>query len=162
MNYWSKKADEQEKEWVDKAFDAAEQSRRLEKIIMAKQAQYDAMMAQNANYGYNDPFNNMFGGLGGSQAYGNTPKAPQEVKPAITGQLMWKGAPLPAEWRGAQYDICTRTLTGTKYPHWVLEFESKWTTDRIYVYLDAEKITGEEALRLSETFLEVINQRRLG
>lgn len=145
MSYWSK-----------------ERERDVKKALAEKEECLRAMAAQQARYEHSDPFINIFGGAGiSAQAYAQK-ILKQEHKPEHVGQLLWKGAPLPAAWRGAEYDVCQRTLVGVDHPHWHLEFGSKWTSERIHVYLDAEKVTGEEAHRLSQTFMEAINQRRMG
>lgn len=80
----------------------------------------------------------------------------------IWGQLVWEGAPLPSDWRGAEYTEYSRTFKGREHPYWEVSFNSKWCPTPIFARFDAEKHTGEEVERIAKTFLEVINQRRLG
>ena len=87
----------------------------------------------------------------------STQNMPRQAHPF--GQLYLNGAPLPAEWRGAEYAGIERSTFNT---FWELRFSSKWSGEYIYVHLDLNKHSDDEVNKLAQTFLEVINQRRVG
>lgn len=73
--------------------------------------------------------------------------------------LLWKDRPLPEDWRGAEYREWRRDVFDGC---WRLRFKSPWTTTEITVLLDMETNSGADVNKMAGTFLEVINQRRLG
>lgn len=78
-----------------------------------------------------------------------------------TGVLYLNGTALPEDWRGAYIDTLERTIASTP-TRWVISFKSKWSKDVIKLYLDAEELSGKEAMKVAETYKETINQRRVG
>jgi hypothetical protein len=83
------------------------------------------------------------------------------TEPAVYphGVLYMNGHQLEADWRGAEYKDYVRTVN-TKV--WILRFRSEWSSDEIVVHLDIDAYSGTEVNKLAETYLEAINQRRLG
>ena len=75
------------------------------------------------------------------------------------GELYTRNQPLPVDWRGAEYGEVEREVENGC---WKLTFSSKWTHETIIVHLDLQTLSGEQVDRMAKTFLEVINQRRLG
>lgn len=89
----------------------------------------------------------------------NTPK---EAPKYECGVLYLNGAPLPDDWRGAYTDRIERSMAVGDNPRWIFNFKSKWGSEIIVLHLDAEKMSGEEATRVAETYKEALNQRRVG
>lgn len=99
-------------------------------------------------------------GIGGAQ--GVFPAAIPAALKKETGALYWRGHnKLPEDWRGAEITSVARRYTpDTKC--YELSFTSKWGQDVICLYLDAEKHSGVEADKIGETYVEALNQRRVG
>ena len=75
------------------------------------------------------------------------------------GTLYMNGRELPDDWRGAMYTGFDRVAMKEA---WKLVFKSPWANDKIEVYIDLEKHSGAEVNAMAKTFIEIINQRRLG
>ena len=86
-----------------------------------------------------------------------TPKSAKEKE----GVLIWQGRELPEVWRGAEYKFGTRAFVPLSR-QWRIEFRSDFSMDTIMLWLDPDKHSGEEADKIAATYLETINQRRLG
>jgi hypothetical protein len=89
--------------------------------------------------------------------------AQQKVHPvkAKEGVLMWQGRELPENWRGAEYKMGIRSLNADS-KQWKFVFHSEWSSDTIILWLDPDTYSGSEADKIAETYLETINQRRVG
>jgi hypothetical protein len=85
----------------------------------------------------------------------------QGMKPAEAeeGVLLFHGAPLPEKWLGAHYALGVRAPVGKQ---WRINFTSEFSSDTIMLWLSMEKYSGIEADKVAATYLETINQRRLG
>lgn len=120
-------------------------------------------MAQNvsggAMNGIADPYYTMRGAYGAAQGMGQGPFSSTVPKPVVFNKLLWRGEPLPEDWQGALYTRKVRSMEGR---HWRVVFSSPWSHENIEVYFDSDQYSGQEVDKLTETFLEVINQRRLG
>lgn len=76
-----------------------------------------------------------------------------------SGELYWRGNPLPADWKGSHYDRFERRIAGDR---WHIVLFSRWTEDAIVVFLELDAYSGADVNALAKTYLEAINQRRLG
>jgi len=96
-------------------------------------------------------------------AYQPAQQPTKQAVPEFLGQILYNGKPLPPEWRGAEYTAYTRSLNNYgDHNYWRLNFTSPWTSGALQAYFDAETHTGAQVEGIAKTFLEVINQRRLG
>lgn len=75
------------------------------------------------------------------------------------GVLLLGNKELPDDWRGARYDWFERIA---RRECWELRFKSTWSNDTIMVLIDNEETNGAQATAIGNTYLEAINQRRLG
>lgn len=100
-------------------------------------------------------------GTGLGQMVAAVQQASQPIKYEL-GTLYLNAAPLPDDWRGAQIDRMERSMAGSGGPRWIFNFHSKWSKDVILLHLDAEELSGKEAMRVAETYKEALNQRRVG
>lgn len=87
----------------------------------------------------------------------------QAVKPTKEkeGVLFWQGREMPEVWRGAEYKFGSRRFVAMSH-QWQVSFVSDFSSDTIMLWLDPDKHSGEEADKIAATYLETINQRRLG
>lgn len=97
------------------------------------------------------------GSASGNNVVQQTPKSAKEKE----GVLIWQGRELPEVWRGAEYMFGTRAFVPLSR-QWRIEFRSDFSMDTIMLWLDPDKHSGEEADKIAATYLETINQRRLG
>jgi len=90
--------------------------------------------------------------------------APRPDKEYELGTFYTNGAELPADWAGAKVDGYERAVAGSggPNPRWQYVFKSKWSKDTIMVQFDANELSGKEANKLADTYMEVLNQRRAG
>lgn len=90
--------------------------------------------------------------------------APRPDKEHEPGTFYMNGAELPADWAGAKVDGYERAVAGSggPNPRWQYVFKSKWSKDTIMVQFDANELSGKEANKLADTYMEVLNQRRAG
>lgn len=95
-----------------------------------------------------------------AMGWGTAPQAPKPMQEK-EGVLFWQGRELPEVWRGAEYKIGARSFNATSR-QWKIEFRSDFSKDTIMLWLDPDKHSGEEADKIAATYLETINQRRLG
>ena len=76
------------------------------------------------------------------------------------------GKPIPDDWRGAQLTGWDRSLEGTNtngtHPRWAYRMFSDWSNDVVVLYLDANEVSGGEADKIAGTYMEALNQRRIG
>lgn len=77
---------------------------------------------------------------------------------AEEGVLMFRGAPLPEVWRGAEYKLSNRAQVAKQ---WKMSFTSDYASDTIMLWLSSETHSGLDADKVALTYLETINQRRL-
>ena len=86
---------------------------------------------------------------------------PQGMKPAEekNGVLMFRGAPLPDKWMGAFYAMVNRVPVGKQ---WKISFNSEFSSDTIMLWLSMDEFSGNDADKVAATYLETINQRRIG
>lgn len=75
------------------------------------------------------------------------------------GVLYLDGKPLPDDWHGAKI---TDHVVRVSEEGWFVEYRSKWSDKIIYLRLDHEEMSGKEARAVALTYLEALNQRRLG
>lgn len=78
---------------------------------------------------------------------------------AEEGVLMFRGAPLPENWRGAHYRSYAIAQVSSQ---WRITFGSDWSELSIMLWLSATTYSMDAASKVAETYLESINQRRLG
>ena len=83
------------------------------------------------------------------------------IKPAEekNGVLMFRGAPLPDKWMGAFYAMVNRVPVGKQ---WKISFNSEFSSDTIMLWLSMDEFSGNDADKVAATYLETINQRRIG
>ena len=83
------------------------------------------------------------------------------VKPAEEkeGVLFFRGGELPEVWMGAHYNSYQRAVVGRQ---WKISYSSPFSSDTIMLWLSSEQFSGQEADKVARTYLETINQRRLG
>jgi hypothetical protein len=82
-----------------------------------------------------------------------------EVKPQF-GVLYSGKEPLPDDWAGAKITSYKREPRETG---WLITFVSKWDSGlRIQLWLDLEAVNGTEAHTIAATYMEALNQRRVG
>jgi hypothetical protein len=116
------------------------------------QAQNMAMQAAN-NSAMNAQQSAVFG-TGMANGAGQAKSALAEE-----GVLMWQGRVLPENWRGAHYSKFNRASIG---PQWRISMTSEWSSDTIMLWLSMDKYSGEDADTVARTYIETINQRRVG
>lgn len=95
------------------------------------------------------------GGLGVGQQGVQHPAKSKE------GVLFWQGREMPEVWRGAEYKFGSRRFVAMSH-QWQVSFVSDFSSDTIMLWLDPDKHSGEEVDKIAATYLETINQRRLG
>jgi hypothetical protein len=78
---------------------------------------------------------------------------------AEEGVLMFRGAVLPDKWMGAHYGVTNRAAVGKQ---WKISFTSLYSSDTIMLWLSMDEFSGNDADKVAATYLETINQRRLG
>ena len=141
------------------------------------------VMQLQRTYGMSDnDMNNIFGGrvsgqgIGGQLGQANnqsgaamnqlmqsrlSPAQQQVMKPAEekNGVLMFRGAELPDKWMGAFYAMVNRIPVGKQ---WKISFNSEFSSDTIMLWLSMDEFSGNDADKVAATYLETINQRRLG
>jgi len=113
-------------------------------------ASAQASMAQNSLMGLGPLYNQVF-------------LAQQDIqKPVIYGEILRAGSPIQ-EWRGAEYEYGHRSMRESGgHRYWQVDFVSPYCGDVLFLNLDADKHSGEDADRIAKTMLEALNQRRLG
>ena len=73
------------------------------------------------------------------------------------------GKPIPDDWRGAQLTGWDRSiLFHSNHPRWVYRMRSDWGNDIVLLHLDANEVSGGEADKIAGTYMEALNQRRIG
>lgn len=84
--------------------------------------------------------------------------------PKENGVLYLKGKELPEDWSGAKITSYKRQMFNADAGfRWHFVFLSRWSDEqRIDLYLDAETLSGEEARKIADTYMEALNQRRSG
>ena len=84
-----------------------------------------------------------------------------QVKPITEkeGVLFFRGGVLPEKWMGAHYDSYQRAVVGKQ---WKISYSSPYSSDTIMLWLSSEQFSGQDADKVARTYLETINQRRLG
>lgn len=77
------------------------------------------------------------------------------------GVLYLHNKPLPSDWAGAKItEFQRRVHNGTR---WEVMFTSKWDKALdIRLYLDLEEHNGKEINEAARTYMEALNQRRVG
>ena len=100
------------------------------------------------------------GGNYGAAAQNQMAQA-QAIKPAEDkeGVLFFRGGELPEKWMGAHYDSYQRVVVGKQ---WKISYSSPYSSDTIMLWLSSEQFSGQDADKVARTYLETINQRRLG
>jgi hypothetical protein len=67
---------------------------------------------------------------------------------------------LPHDWAGAKITSVKREA---RAKGWLITFISKWDSGlRIQLWLDIEQVNGTEAHTIATTYMEALNQRRVG
>lgn len=88
-----------------------------------------------------------------------TSQVRQEFKMEF-GVMYLGSSELADDWRGAQITGFTREMRSMQ---WDITLVSKWDKSlAVHVYFDAEDTTGKEVNELAKTFMEALNQRRVG
>ena len=68
--------------------------------------------------------------------------------------------PLPDDWAGAKITSVEREANSLG---WCIRFKSKWDGRlQITLWLDIEQVNGTEAHTIASTYMEALNQRRVG
>jgi len=76
------------------------------------------------------------------------------------GVLYLNNKELPADWAGAKVTEFQRLVARE---NWHVQFESKWDKAlEIHLYLDVEEYNGKEINEMARTYMEALNQRRVG
>ena len=76
------------------------------------------------------------------------------------GVLYLNSKELPADWAGAKVTEFQRRATDKS---WHVQFLSKWDKAlSINLYLDIEEYNGKEVNEMARTYMEALNQRRVG
>ena len=76
------------------------------------------------------------------------------------GVLYLHNKELPAEWAGAKITSFNRSVSRD---NWHIQFESKWDKALVInLYLDIEEYNGKEINEMARTYMEALNQRRVG
>lgn len=76
------------------------------------------------------------------------------------GVLYTHNKELPADWAGAKITSYRRICTGTR---WQVMFSSKWDKAlTIELFLDIEELNGKDVNEMAATYMEALNQRRVG
>ena len=76
------------------------------------------------------------------------------------GVLYLHNKELPADWAGAKITAFQRRATDKS---WHVQFLSKWDKAlSINLYLDIEEYNGKEVSEMANTYMEALNQRRVG
>lgn len=91
----------------------------------------------------------------GAMAQGVPLKSAEEKN----GVLMFRGGELPDKWMGAHYSRVARVPIGRQ---WKISFSSEFSSDTIMLWLSMDEFSGNDADKVAATYLETINQRRLG
>lgn len=125
----------------------------------------------------NDSYGTMIGaqGLVGNGPYTSTAIDPAFLQQQVTmlkgevaaqmqvefGVLYLHNKPLPSDWAGAKItEFQRRVHNGTR---WEVMFTSKWDKSLdIRLYLDLEEHNGKEINEAARTYMEALNQRRVG
>ena len=115
-----------------------------------------SMLNAAQNQMMNAAQNQLATGLANSAALQNAATKPAEAE---EGVLMFRGAPLPDKWMGAHYDTTSRAVVGRQ---WKISFMSDHSSDTIMLWLSVDQYSGNDADKVAATYLETINQRRLG
>ena len=85
--------------------------------------------------------------------------AKSDFKPEF-GVLYMHNAEMPGDWAGAKITDYKRTSDGKR---WHIAFSSKWDKSLdIRLYLDIEELNGTEVNAMAATYMETLNQRRVG
>ena len=115
-----------------------------------------AAMAQNMEMG-------TYIGTGAANAVVQAQTQMAPSTPKENGVLYLKGKPLPDDWSGAKITSYKRDTSADGTVRWRFTFLSKWSDEqRIELFLDAETMSGEEARKVADTYMEALNQRRSG
>lgn len=117
-----------------------------------------------------DIYGNQAGGLSPSQYAAHTAqintalgqmKEVTPYKPPL-GVLLFNSTKkeVPQDWRGPEIDAFKRGRhdNGT----YAVAFTSKWGNVDIVMFISSEEHSGKEADEMAKTFMEVLNQRRVG
>lgn len=131
---------------------AQEKADQMQSINAMQQQGLQSSIANNALQGVFSTSIGVSTGIGQQ-----TPKSAKEKE----GVLIWQGRELPEVWRGAEYKFGARAFVPLSR-QWRIEFRSDFSMDTIMLWLDPDKHSGEEADKIAATYLETINQRRLG
>jgi hypothetical protein len=101
----------------------------------------------------------MTGSIANGTAGQNAAQAAPDFKPEF-GVLYINNKELPADWAGAKITEFQRQV---RPKHWYVYFTSKWDkTLEIHLYLDVEEHNGKEVNEMARTYMEALNQRRVG
>lgn len=155
-----KHPDHWKKEYEHRLMQIEMEQRMIDQNMMG-QAMGSIIGTSTAQGIYQDYQNVITNGTGLGQMVAAMQQAQQPIKYEL-GTLYLNAAPLPDDWRGAQIDRIARSVTGEGGPRWIFNFHSKWSKDVILLHLDAEELSGKEAMRVAETYKEALNQRRVG
>lgn len=148
----------------------------LEKLHMSnQQSDYQNAYAQALGQQQNITGINAAQGIGitdprfnshliGQMQNAKTAEAEKPMSSYAFDTLYLRGQPLPEDWAGAKIDKYDRSVngSGTTAARWMYQFSSKWGTDKITLHLDAQQLSGKEADEIAQTYMEVLNQRRVG
>lgn len=78
---------------------------------------------------------------------------------SLSGVAHGRLRPLPLDWRGGYYENVNVASIGRQ---WKVSLTSKWSSDTIMFWLSSDEHSVNAARQIAATYLEVINQRRLG
>ncbi|CAB4241129.1 hypothetical protein UFOVP228_27 [uncultured Caudovirales phage] len=100
--------------------------------------------------------NQLTGVMGTGLANQTMGMKPAEEKEGI---LFFRGGEMPDRWLGAHYSRIARVAVGKQ---WKISFTSEFSSDTIMLWLSMDQYSGNDADKVAATYLETINQRRLG
>ena len=130
------------------------------RAVQQMEAQMQAKMQQaNTHLVSTNPYMNAMPNTL-TQGIGGLMQSPAQIKLREGVLLDADGKELSPEWRGAEIDRFERDMQSSQ--QWRVVFYSKWSTSKVRVYLSAETYSGKEVNEMARTFMEALNQRRLG
>jgi hypothetical protein len=104
-------------------------------------------------------YQNALLGQAQAQAMQSATIAKQDFRPEF-GVLYLHNKELPADWAGAKI---TEFQRRADQKWWQVQFSSKWDKAlTITLYLDIEEYNGTQINEMARTYIEALNQRRVG